>query len=102
MKFLVITRQREGVPNPENYVDLLKAAKEFINTKMADGSLDCVYQTISKIPGAAIAIANAESHEQLLSDLMAYPLFTLLKWKIKPLVDAIKLFDISIAALENS
>ncbi|MHA2249762.1 MAG: hypothetical protein ACXAD7_05340 [Candidatus Kariarchaeaceae archaeon] len=99
MKFLIITKAKEGIPAPDNYNELLKAAKTYIEGKLADGTLDCVYQVLGKLPSKGIAIGNADSFEKIMEDIMSYPLFNLLDWKIKPLMDAIKLMDMNIAAL---
>jgi hypothetical protein len=83
MKFLIITKPRT-VPLPENYVEIVKAAKDWLKSKLADSTLDCVY---SFIPSGGIAIGNAESHEKIYDDILTYPLFPFFEWKVKPLAD---------------
>ncbi len=71
-------------PVPENYADIVRAAKEWINAKKADGTIDVVY---SIVPRGGVAITNADSGEQAYDDFITYPLFPFLEWKIKILAD---------------
>ncbi|MHA2249491.1 MAG: hypothetical protein ACXAD7_03965 [Candidatus Kariarchaeaceae archaeon] len=72
------------VPLPENYVELVKAANDWLKSKLADGTLDCVY---SIVPGGGVAIGNADTHEKIYDDILAYPLFPFFEWDVKPLAD---------------
>lgn len=83
MKFLVITKPKGG-PIPENYVDLMKSAENWINSKIASGELESLY---GMLPYGSMAIATADSHEKLWEDMVSYPLYPLLEFKIKPLYD---------------
>ena len=41
-----------------------------------------------------ISIGNADSFEKILANILSYPLFQQLDWKIKPLMDGIKVINI--------
>ncbi|MHA2168938.1 MAG: DUF3303 domain-containing protein [Candidatus Kariarchaeaceae archaeon] len=97
MKFLVISKFRPG-PMPENIVDIYRAAKEWINAKKADGTIDFVY---SIVPRGGVAITNADTGEKAFDDFLSYPLFPFLDWKIKPLADFDHSLDSVIRALSR-
>ncbi len=97
MKFLVITKPRT-VPLPDNYVELVKAAKEWLNAKVADGTIDFVY---SMLPNGGVSITNVDSHKQAFDLMQEYPLTPFLDWKIVPLVDLNYTFDKLIKALSR-
>lgn len=69
---------------PDQGAVLLQAGKDWIKAKLADGTLDCVYNFFG---GGGIAIGNAESHEDVLRDLLEYPLYPFFTWEVKPLLD---------------
>ena len=84
MKYLIT-----GLPgsNPlpvEQGAALLQAGKAWIKERIADGSLDCHY---SFFGGGGIAIGNATSHEELLADILAYPLYPFFEWDVQPLLE---------------
>ncbi len=84
MKYLVT-----GLPgsNPiplEQGAGLLGAGMAWIKAKLADGSIDCHY---SLLGGGGIAIVNAASHDQVLTEILAYPLYPFFTWEITPLLD---------------
>ncbi len=97
MKFLVITKPK-GVPLPENYVDLLKSAEVWINSKIASGELESLY---GMLPYGSIAIATYESHEKMWEDMVSYPLYPFLEFKLKPLYDWKITFEKSIEMLSR-
>lgn len=63
------------------------------------GSLDCIHA----VPGGggSVAIANANSVEQLNDTLANTPLFLFSEWEIRPLTDYAKYMDGVAAALEK-
>ena len=84
MKYLIT-----AIPGPtqmpsEHGVALLQAGLAWIKSKLADGSLDCTYNYFG---GGGIAIGNADSHEQILADLLEYPLYPFFEWDVTPLLD---------------
>lgn len=97
MKFLVVTKPK-GVPIPENYADIMRSAKTWINSKIESGEIEALY---SLLPSKSIAIVNTDSHEKLWEDMVSYPLYPFLEWKIKPIVDWKYTFDRSIEMLSK-
>ena len=98
MKFLVITKPKKGVSTPENYADLLRAATTWITSKIETGEIESLYAIL---PNGSTAVVNSESHEKLWGDMISYPLYPLLKWTIKPIVDWKFTFDKSIEMLSK-
>jgi hypothetical protein len=67
-------------PTPEQ----LDAAIEWLESKLDDGTFDCVYGFLE---GGGFGITNADSHRAAL-DLMAdYPLFGMVTWDVRPLLE---------------
>jgi hypothetical protein len=84
MKYL-ITGKPGTTPIPrEQGAVLLQAVLEWTKAKLADGTLDAAYNIIG---GAGTAIANAETHEEILTLLLEYPLYPFFSWEITPLLD---------------
>lgn len=84
MKYLTIGKPGTMPIPPDQGAVLLQAGKDWIKAKLADGTLDCVYNFFG---GGGIAIGNAESHEDVLRDLLEYPLYPFFTWEVKPLLD---------------
>lgn len=97
MKFLVVSKPR-GIPIPDNYADLLKAAKTYLTAKIDSGEIEALY---SILPSKSIAIVNSDSHEKLWDDLVSYPLYPFLKLKIEVIVDWKYTFDKSLEMLSK-
>jgi muconolactone delta-isomerase len=98
MKFLVIRRPRIGaalVPTSK----MLREHKVSALNALKQGSLDCIYG----LPGGggSIAIANADSMEQLNENLANTPLFLFSEFEIRPLTDYAKYMDNVAAAFEK-
>ena len=84
MKYL-ITGKSGTTPIPrEQGAVLLQAGLEWINAKLADGTIDAAYNIIG---GGGTGIANAETHEEILALLLEYPLYPFFRWEITPLLD---------------
>ena len=96
MKFIIVGKNRPGVAPPPNYKDLLTTAKQWIETKQADGLIECVY---GLIPRGNLAIVNVESLEALWTEIVTYPLYPFLDFKVRPLVDAKFVIEKSLAML---
>lgn len=82
MKYLVIGKNTVPI-SPEKGADLFQAAKQYIKAKIADGTYDCHYVFADTEGG--FAITNADSHEEVLSGIMDYPLYPFFSWEVKPL-----------------
>ena len=88
MKFLIFVKPLPGAPGPENPVALLQADKEWINARLADGSVDCAYNVIGSKQGiGGVVIANADSHEALVEQILAYPRYLFFDFEILLLSD---------------
>ena len=80
MKYFISATPGPMPPTPEQ----LDAAIEWLDGKLADGTFDCIYGFME---GGGFSIANADSHREAL-DLMAdYPLFGMVTWDVRPLLE---------------
>ena len=80
MKYFVSATPGPMPPPPEQ----LDAAIEWLEAKLDDGTFDCVYGFLE---GGGFSIANTDSHRAAL-DLMAdYPLFGMVTWDVRPLLE---------------
>ena len=79
MKYFISATPGPMPPTPEQ----LDSAIEWLE-KMEDGTFDCTY---GYLEGGGFSIANADSHGEAL-DLMAdYPLFGMVTWEVRPLLE---------------
>lgn len=85
MKFMIIARDRPNGPYPPDPVSLNRAVREWVAGRLTDGTFDCAYYLL---PRAGMCIANAASHEALLSLLRAWPSFGYQEFEIHALADA--------------
>jgi len=98
MKFLVIRKPRvTGAMVPSS--TMLREHKGRALDAVKQGSLDCIYA----IPGGggSVAIANADTIEQLNDTLASTPLFLFSEFEVRPLTDYAKYMDGVAAALEK-
>ena len=65
MKYLVITSSRGNLP-PERAGAIFQAGKDWLNARVADGTLDFVHGFPA---GGGVAIASAESHEAFMEQI---------------------------------
>jgi hypothetical protein len=80
MKYFISATPGPMPPTPEQ----LDAAIEWLDGKLDDGTFDCVYGFLE---GGGFGITNADSHREAL-DLMAdYPLFGMVTWDVRPLLE---------------
>ena len=98
MKFLVIRKPRIGTQMALTSKTIREHREGTLNA-VKQGTLDCIYA----VPGGggSIAIANADSAEQLNDTLMNTPLFLFSEWEIRPLTDYAKYMDGVAAAFEK-
>ena len=85
MKFLITTKRRTN-PLP---VETMEPARNWINAKLRDGTLDCCYGLVT---GGGVSIANAKSHEDLMKMLMEYPESRYVDFEVQDLCDVNVLF----------
>jgi hypothetical protein len=80
MKYLVSATPGPMPPAPEQF----DAALAWLDGKLADGTFDCLYGFLE---GGGCSVVNADSHRDVL-DLMAdYPIYGLVTWEVRPLLD---------------
>ena len=90
MKFM-ITGLPGTTPIPrEQAAELLGAGLAWIKAKFADGTIESHYNLFG---GGGFAIVNADSHEQVLADILAYPLYPFFTWEVTLLLDFERSFD---------
>jgi hypothetical protein len=83
LKYIVSGKQ---VIYPEDYetkVDFLRKSQKWLDTKMTDGVVECAY---SYPAGGGFLIFNASSHEELVAELIDFPLYPLSEFKVEPLL----------------
>jgi len=95
MKFLVTTTPRRLQIPP---VALLEAAKAWINARLADKTMDCIYGFTT---GGGICVMNADSPEKIAQLLMEYPAYMGSDWKVDPLCDINSNLDQAIAMIKR-
>ena len=102
MKFLILAKPLPGAPRPENPVAVLQAGKEWINARLADGSVDCAYNVMGSKQGiGAVAIANADSHEALAELVLSFPQYPFFDLEILPLSDINHAVEKTIALMQK-
>jgi hypothetical protein len=80
MKYYVSATPGPMPPTPEQF----DAALSWLEGKVGDGTFDCIYGFIE---GGGFSVVNVDSHGGVL-DLMAdYPLFGLVTWDVRPLLE---------------
>ena len=98
MKFLVIRKPRvSGSITPTSKA--IREHKENALNALKRGTLECIYG----VPGGggSVAIANADSAEQLNETLANTPLFLFSEFEVRPLTDYSKYMDNIAAAFEK-
>jgi len=94
MKYLVIAKPGAIPIPPEQGEKLLQASKEWINGKLTDGSIDVTYNFFG---GGGFAITNSDSHENVLKELLGYPMYPFFQWEVTPILDQEESFNQYIA-----
>ena len=79
MKFLVLATPGP-VPPP---VDMIRSGQEWIEGRLADGRIECSYAYAG---GGGFSITQADSHEELMDELLDYPLSGFVQFEVRPLV----------------
>lgn len=80
MKYLVSTTPGPMPPTPEQFDEAIA----WIDAKLDDGTADCAFGFLE---GGGFGIVNADSHREAL-DLMAdYPIFGLVTFEVRPLLE---------------
>jgi hypothetical protein len=80
MKYFVAATRGAMPPTPEQF----DAAIAWLQGKLDDGTFDCVYGFME---GGGFSIANADSHREVLEMMADYPLFGLVSFEVRPLLE---------------
>ena len=80
MKYYVSATPGPMPPTPEQF----DAALNWLERKINDGAFDCVYGFLE---GGGFSITNADSHRDLLDMMADYPLFGLVTWDVRPVLE---------------
>ena len=93
MKYFVAATPGPMPPGPEQF----DAAMAWLNGKVDDGSFDSVYGFLE---GGGFSITNASSHHEVLEMMADYPLFGLVTFQVRPLLELGEGVDIVRGKLE--
>jgi hypothetical protein len=99
MKYMVIGTRNLAPMDPKMGIGLFQAAKQWINAQLADGTMDLHYVHIDT--GAGFAISNADSHEELYTKILEYPLYPFFDWEVIGLVDWSHSYDKNIELFQK-
>jgi len=80
MKYYISATPGPMPPAPE----LFDAAMDWLDGKVSDGTFDCIF---SFMEGGGFCIANAESHRGAFDLMTEYPLFGMVEWDVRPVLD---------------
>lgn len=80
MKYLVTATPGPIPPSPEQF----DTALDWLQGKLDDGTFDCLYGFLE---GGGVAVSNVDSHRAALELMADYPLYGLVSWDVKPLLE---------------
>ncbi|HEX4307072.1 MAG TPA: hypothetical protein VHZ54_13630 [Solirubrobacterales bacterium] len=80
MKYFVTATPGPLPPSPEQF----DAAFGWLEAKLEDGTFDCLYGFLE---GGGFSVTNADSHLDALGLMTGYPLFGLVTWDVRPVLD---------------
>ena len=80
MKYMIAATPGPMPPSPE----LFDASLEWLDGKLSDGTFDSIY---GYLEGGGFAIANVGSHREALDVMADYPLFGMVTWEVRPLLE---------------
>ena len=80
MKYFVTAKPGPIPPSPEQF----DAAMDWLRTRLDNGTFDCLYGFLE---GGGFSISNASSHSEALSMMTEYPLFGLVEWEVRPVLE---------------
>ena len=98
MKYLVTARPGTTTIKLKYGARVFKAAKEWADARLADGTFECHYG-FSDL--GALAIVNADSHEALLDGILDCPVYPFFDWQVEALCDWQHTYDKNIAYFER-
>jgi hypothetical protein len=80
MKYCVTARPGVLPPSPEQF----DAALEWLRIRLDDGTFDCLYGFLE---GGGFSVANVASHSEVLDLMTEYPLYGMVEWDIRPVLE---------------
>jgi muconolactone delta-isomerase len=94
MKFLVLVKPGPAPPP----IELVRSSQEWIDTRLSDGTIECCYGFPG---GGGFSVTEADSHEELMDELISYPLSPFIEYEVRPLVALDAAFERFIAVAEQ-
>jgi hypothetical protein len=95
VKYYVSATPGPMPPTPERF----DAAIEWLEERVDDGTFDCIYGFME---GGGFSVANADSSREVLELMTDYPLFGLVTWDVRPLLEFKEGLDILRPKLEEA
>jgi hypothetical protein len=80
MKYFISATPGSMPPTPEQF----DAAIDWLERKLGDGTLECAFGFLE---GGGFGVGNANSHREVLDLMASYPLFGLVTWDVRPVLD---------------
>jgi hypothetical protein len=80
MKYFVAATPGPMPPAPEQF----DAALAWLREKVDDGTFDCVYGFLE---GGGMSVANVGTHHEALELMAEYPLFGMVSFEVRPLLE---------------
>jgi hypothetical protein len=80
MKYFVTAKPGPMPPSPEQF----DAAMDWLRTQLDNGTFDCLYGFLE---GGGFSISNASSHSEALAMMTEYPLYGLVEWEVRPVLE---------------
>lgn len=80
MKYFVSATPGPMPPAPEQF----DAAMAWLEGKLNDGTFDCIFGFME---GGGFSVVNADSHHEVQELMLEYPLFGLVTWTVRPLME---------------
>ena len=84
---------------PGMIADLLAAQKDWLNARIADGTVEVGYGIVG---GGGIGVVNVESHEEMHEQLVSSPAFPITDYDVRALADLNTTMEAGIAALRQA
>jgi hypothetical protein len=98
MKYLITGKPGTTPVPPEQELALNQAAKEWINARLADGTVECHYCFLDN---GGFVITNVDSHEALWDLLVTYPFYAYDVFEVRALCDWAHVYDRVIESLQS-
>ena len=80
MKYYISAVPGPMPPTPE----LFDASLNWLDQKLGDGTFDTIF---GYMEGGGFAVVNAGSHHDILEMMTDYPLFGMVTWDVRPLLE---------------